>query len=157
MRHLFMLFLFLTLFGQAEELRVVAENFDADEQKGISTFTGNVKIEKGSDELNASKVVIYVDKARKPTKYIAEGDVSFYIRTENNDTYRGRSQKAVFVPAEKIYRFYTDVHLKQINRHKEINGDEVVLDALKGRAVAKGAEKKPVIMTFQLEDKNQTK
>lgn len=157
MRYLFIPAMLLSLCWAAEELRVVAENFDADEQKGISTFTGNVKIEKGNDELNASKVVIHVDKNRKPSKYIAEGNVSFYIRTENNDTYKGRAQKAVFVPAEKLYRFYTDVHLRQINRHKEINGDEVVLDALKGRAIAKGAEKKPVIMTFQLEDKNETK
>lgn len=157
MRYLFTLVLLLTLCEGAEELRIVAENFDADEQKGISVFTGNVKIEKGGDELNASRVVIYVDKNRKPSKYIAEGNVSFCIQTENNDTYNGSSQKVVFIPSEKLYKFYTDVHLRQINQHKEINGDEVFLDVLRGRAIAKGAEKKPVIMTFQLDDKNETK
>jgi len=45
--------------GFANKLKVVADNFHGNNIKGISTFSGNVKITKGDDELNASNVVIY--------------------------------------------------------------------------------------------------
>ena len=78
--------LFLVTFGlfalHAQELKIISDNFKGDQSKGVSVFTGNVKVTKGTDELNASKVTIYTDAARKPIKYVAEGDVSFYIVTE---------------------------------------------------------------------------
>ena len=58
----------------AEELKVFSENFRADQPKGVSVFTGKVVVTKGLDELNASKVTIYTDSNRKPTKMVAEGD-----------------------------------------------------------------------------------
>ena len=149
--------LLLAVLATGEELKIIAESFDADESKGISHFTGNVQIKKGSDELNASNVTIYTDEKRRPSKYVAQGDVSFVIHMENNDTYVGQAQKAVFLPQEKEYRFYTDVHLKQLNELKQIDGDEVIVSTLKGRAVAKGGAKKPVIMTFQLDDEEEVK
>ncbi|HFU74588.1 MAG TPA: lipopolysaccharide transport periplasmic protein LptA, partial [Helicobacteraceae bacterium] len=131
-----------TLLLQAEQLKITAEHFQGDEQKGISVFTGNVKIKKGRDELNASKVSIYIDTNRKPSKYVAQGDVSFFIKTDSNATYRGRSQKAVFLPQKKEYQFYKDVHLLQINEHKQIDGDEVVVNTELGQARAIGAKRK---------------
>ena len=94
---------------------------------------------------------------RRPTKLIALGDVTFFIRTDTNDTYKGQSKKLVFLPQEKEYRFYTDVYLQQLNNEKVITGDEVIVNTLKGRASAKGAKKKPVIMIFELDEKNETK
>lgn len=149
--------LLLAIVASGEELKIIAESFEADESKGVSHFTGNVQIKKGNDELNASNVTIYTDEKRRPSKYVAQGDVSFVIHMENNDTYVGRAQKAIFLPQEKEYRFYTDVHLRQVNELKQIDGDEVIVSTLKGRAVAKGAKKKPVIMTFQLDDKKEAK
>jgi lipopolysaccharide export system protein LptA len=141
----------------AEQLKVIAEKFDGDEKKGISVFTGNVKIKKGLDELNATKVTVYTNAQRKPEKMVAEGDVSFFVVTETKDTYSGKSQKAVFLPIEKQYQFYTDVHLMQLNEKKEITGDEVIIDTIKGKAYAKGMQKKPVIMIFDVPDNNETK
>ena len=110
-----------------------------------------------NDEINASKIIIYTNAERKPTRIVAEGDVSFVIETETGDSYAGKSQKAIIKPLEKSYHFFTDVHLRQLNRFKEINGDEVYVNTLKGTAVAKGADKKPVIMVFDIADKNETK
>jgi len=140
----------------AEELKVVAKNFEADEQKGYTVFSGDVVVSKGSDEFNASKVTIYVDANRKPTKFIAQGSVSFRISTLTGDTYAGKAQEVRFFPQSKEYRFYTDVHIRQLNKHKEINGDEVVVELTEGRAFAKGAEEKPVIMIFNIDDVNQS-
>lgn len=140
----------------AEELKVTAKTFEADEQRGFTVFTGNVKIVKGSDEFNASKVTVYVDADRKPTKFVALGDVSFLVTTETKDIYGGTAQEVRFFPQKKAYHFYTDVHLEQLNKPKEINGDEVVVDLTEGKAYAKGGDTKPVMMIFNIEDVNQS-
>ena len=65
-----------------------ADNFQGDDKKGISTFTGNVKIKKGQDKLNANKVDIFfiTDKKtnnRTPLKYEATGKADFEIYSNN--------------------------------------------------------------------------
>jgi lipopolysaccharide export system protein LptA len=146
------IFLAATLFSQ--ELQVKAKLFNADQKAGISIFEGNVNIIRGNDELNASKVTIYTNSKQEPTKFIAEGDASFNIQTLEGAVYTGKAQKVVYLPQEKEYHFFKEVHLKQINEKKEIIGEEVVLKTIEGKAYAKGAEKEPVIMIFNMpEDK----
>ncbi|OHD97920.1 MAG: lipopolysaccharide transport periplasmic protein LptA [Sulfurimonas sp. RIFCSPHIGHO2_12_FULL_36_9] len=146
------IFLAATLFSQ--DLQVKAKLFNADQKAGISVFEGNVNIIRGSDELNASKVTIYTNSKQEPTKFIAEGDASFNIQTLEGAVYTGKAQKVVYLPQEKEYHFFKEVHLKQINEKKEIIGEEVVLKTIEGKAYAKGAEKEPVIMIFNMpEDK----
>lgn len=142
-----------TLFSQ--ELKVKAKTFNADQKAGISVFEGNVNIIKASDELNASKVTIYTDEKQNPTKFVAEGNASFHIVTQEGAIYNGKSQKAIYIPQTKEYYFYKNVHLRQLNDAKEIIGDEVVLKSIEGKAYAKGLEQEPVIMIFNVpEDKN---
>lgn len=141
----------------ADELKVTADSFDGDEKKGIAIFKGDVKIKKGVDELNASKVTIYTDAQHQPTKMVAEGDVSFWVKTDNNSTYRGNAQKAVYLPKIKEYQFYKNVHLRQINDKKQIDGDKVILNTISNKATAQGAKKEPVIMIFNIKDKNESK
>jgi len=157
MKHLFLLTLFIFSSLQAEQLKVIANSFNGDEKTGITIFQGDVKIQKGSDELNASTVTIYTDAKRKPTKYIATGNVSFYIKTENKSIYKGKAGKAIFIPSKSEYHFYKDVHIEQLDEKKEINGEEVVINTVKGKARAKGGDNKPVVMTFEIEDKEDKK
>lgn len=138
---------------EAEALKVVADNFEADEKSGVSIFSGHVSISKGRDEMNASRVTIHIDAERHPTEYTAEGDVHFFITAEANATYRGKAQKAVFKPDEQEYRFYGDVELMQLDQKKKIVGNEVLVNIKKGTAVAQGKTDKPVIMIFELEEK----
>jgi lipopolysaccharide export system protein LptA len=150
------LFAFISVTTNAEELKVVSDNFKADQQKGVSVFTGNVKVTKGSDELNASKVTIFTDKERKPYKYLAEGDVSFFIVTEQNEKYRGKSQTAVYMPNESEYQFYTKVDLLRLDDYRRVKGDKVVVNTQHGNAAAESTKDEPVIMIFNLQDKNTT-
>lgn len=152
MRVLYFLTFFLLLSLHAAQLKVVAESFEGNEKNGITVFRGDVQITKGSDELNASVVTIHTDAKRQPTKYVAEGKVTFFIKTENHAQYRGRAEKAVFIPAKKEYRFFTNVRIEQIDQKKEITGEEVVVNTVEGKAHAKGGDTKPVIMTFEIEE-----
>lgn len=136
-----------------DELKVISDNFKGDQQKGVSVFTGNVKITKGSDELNASKVTIYTDKDKKPFKYLAEGDVSFYIVTETNEKYRGKSQSAIYLPEMSEYQFYQKVDLIRLDDYRRVKGDKVVVNTIQGNASAESANNEPVVMTFTLQDK----
>ena len=152
MKHLAFLTLFLTSLLIAEDLKVKANSFKADENTGVSTFSGDVNIIKKNDELNASKVTIYVDKENQPTKFVALGNVSFSIETKQGSIYKGKAEKVIYLPNEKEYRFFKNVHLIQIGEKKEIIGDEVVLKTTEGKAYAKGVESEPVIMIFSIPD-----
>jgi lipopolysaccharide export system protein LptA len=144
--------LLLTL-AWGEELRVISDNFKGDQQKGISVFSGNVKMTKGFDELNASKVTIYTDVNKKPIKYLAEGDVSFYIVTEMQERYKGKSQIAIYFPNENEYHFYKKVDLIRLDDFRRVKGDKVVVNTVFGQASAESANNEPVVMTFTLQDK----
>ena len=141
----------------AEELTIKADYFESDQKRGVSTFRGNVHIQKSFDEINASKVTIYTDKKRNPVKFVAEGDVSFKIEDEHKKQYVGRAQKVVYTPQKEEYRFYTDVYLHELGDTKEIQGDEVVFDATSGKAHAKGVKNNPVIMIFDIQEKKEKK
>lgn len=158
MKFFLLLSVFLSVSIVAEELQVKSESFFADEKKGISIFTGNVNIIKSNDELNASKVTIFVDKDNQPIKFIAEGNASFKILTEDNIRYKGKAQKVVYYPNKKEYQFFTNVHLIQVDEKKEIIGKEVILNTITGKAHAKSSKNEPVIMIFNIkEDKKEKK
>lgn len=155
---LFLYFLIFStsIFG-AEELKVISEHFKGDQLKGISIFTGNVKVTKGHDELNATKVTIYTDKDRKPVKYVAEGDVSFYIVTELKEYYKGKSQTAIYLPNENEYQFYKHVDLIRLDDYRRVKGDKVIVNTLQGNASAESSNNDPVIMIFTLQNKKDDK
>lgn len=152
MKYLSLMIFFSLVSLQAEQLKVVSKSFSGDEKKGITIFQGDVKITKGSDSLDADSVMIYTNLNRKPTKYIAKGNVSFYIETENKSIYKGTAGKAIFVPANKEYHFYNNVHIEQVDEKKEINGEEVIISTVEGKARAQGGDARPVIMTFEIEE-----
>lgn len=150
MKHIILLTLVLTSLLLSEELKIKANSFNADENSGISVFNGDVNILKEHDELNASKVTVYVDKEKQPTKFIAIGNVSFVLETKQGERYKGKAQKVIYLPIKKEYRFYKNVHLIQEGEKKEIIGEEVVLKTIEGKAYAKGVKSEPVIMIFNI-------
>jgi len=149
---MFFLMILLVSSISAEELKIKSNSFTTDQNTGISVFTGNVHIQKKNDIINAAKVTIYIDKKRKPTKFIALGDVSFRISTKEGSIYKGVAGKVIYYPKKKEYYFYNNVHLQQLNDKKEILGDEVVLKTTDGKAYAKGRKKEPVIMIFDIDE-----
>ncbi len=137
---------------QSEELKISADLFESDENKGVTLFKGHVVILKGQDELRADSVEIFTNKQRKPTKFIADGNVTFTIHANNAEAYTGRAKKAVFLPAAKEYHFYNNVFLTQLDSDNTIKGDTIIVNLTKGTATAQGDSDKPVTMTFQIND-----
>ncbi len=151
LRTLVLMLLFLTSL-LSEELKISADLFESDENKGVTLFKGHVVIFKGKDELRADSVEIFTDTKRKPTKFIAKGKVTFTIHANNTEAYKGRANKAVFLPLIKEYHFYNDVFLTQLGSDNTIKGDTIIVNLTKGTATAQGDSDKPVTMTFQIDD-----
>lgn len=147
--------LLLSTLLSAAELKITSDLFEADETTGKSIFSGNVMVIKERDELNASSVTIFTDEKNQPIKFVAKGGVSFYIETKKHLKYSGVAKRVIYLPPKQEYRFYEGVHLKQLDEKKEIHGDEVVLKMVDGQAYAKGVEKEPVIMIFNIADEQE--
>ncbi len=152
MKYIILFTLLLTSLLNAEDLKIKANSFKADENTGISVFSGDVGIVKKNDELNASEVTIYVNKEKQPIKFVALGNVSFTIETKQGAIYNGVAGKVIYLPNKKEYHFFKNVHLKQTDEKKEIIGEEVVLKTTEGKAYAKGVKSDPVIMIFNIPD-----
>lgn len=151
------IFFFLSFFLSAGQLQIVADRFDRDQLKGISSFTGHVKIKKDRDELNATKVLVYTDESNHPIRYEASGNVSFSITSEENTTYQGEAQKMLFFPHKKEYQFFTDVFLKETKSLRTLSGDKIIINSTTGNAKIVGKKKEPVRVTFEIDEKNTTK
>ena len=148
------------LFAETETLIIDADNFQGDDKKGISTFTGNVKIKKGQDKLNANKVDVYfvLDKKtnkRTPIKYEATGKADFEIYSSNKH-YVGNGDKVIYVPETEDYTIVGNGYLEEKVENRKVYGDEIYVNQLSGEAKVKGNENKPVRFIINV-DKGQNK
>ena len=102
MKHIIIITIFLAFNLFSGELKIKAKTFNADQKSGISIFEGDVNIIKGTDELNASKVTVYTDSNQEPIKFVAEGSASFTIQTLEGSLYKGKAEKVIYMPKEKV-------------------------------------------------------
>ena len=142
------------LFAQSETLIIDAQDFQADDKKGISIFTGNVKIKMGDDKLNADRVDVYFttdkNKAKVPLKYEATGKADFEIVTEAKH-YIGNGDKIIYSPAKQEYTILGNGFLQEKNDDRKIYGDTIFVNQLNGEARVKGSENKPVRFIINIE------
>lgn len=148
MKYLASLILSSTLLFSAEQLIIDAKNFEANDSKGISTFSGNVKIKMGKDRLNAQKVDIYFKSSKNsntktPSKYEATGNVEFEIVTATKH-YVGKGDKIIYSPAKEEYTVVGNGFLQEKNDNRKIYGNEIYVNQKTGEAKVSGSDNKPV-------------
>lgn len=136
----------------AENVEITADHFEASQAKKITEFIGNVHMKKGSDELNASKVVVYFDEKRKPVRYEALGESSFLIHMQNGSYYRGKADRLVYWPNRELYELFGNVVLKDPKLERTIIGEKVLVEKRTGRANVEGDDGKPVKFIFKVEE-----
>ena len=143
------------LLAQTQQLVIDAQNFEANDLKGISTFTGNVKIQMGKDKLNAQKVDIYFvskkgSSGKVPSKYIATGKVDFEIITDVKH-YVGKGNKIIYSPLKQEYTVLGNGFLQEKNDDKKIYGEKIYVNQLTGEAKVSGSDNKPVRFIINIE------
>jgi len=136
------------LFAQTETLIIDAQDFQADDKKGISIFTGDVKIKMGQDKLNAQRVDVYftTDKQTNkkiPLKYEATGRADFEIYTKDKH-YLGNGDKIIYSPQKEEYTIIGNGFLQEQTEDRKVYGDTIYVNQISGEAKVKGSENKPV-------------
>ncbi|MGA1931279.1 lipopolysaccharide transport periplasmic protein LptA [Arcobacter sp. YIC-464] len=149
------------LFGQTQKLVIDAQKFEASDSKGISTFTGDVKIQMGKDRLEANKVEIYFESkkgtnTKTPSKYIATGNVNFELVTSKKH-YLGKGNKIIYSPSKQEYTVLGNGFLQEKNDDRKIYGDKIYVNQLSGEAKVSGTEDKPVRFIINIEQGGENK
>ncbi|MEZ4694582.1 MAG: lipopolysaccharide transport periplasmic protein LptA [Aliarcobacter sp.] len=135
------------LFAQSETLVIDAQDFQADDKKGVSIFTGNVKIKMGQDKLNANRVDVFFttnkENKKVPLRYEAIGNADFEIVTEDKH-YIGNGDKIIYSPQKEEYTIIGNGFLQEKNDDRKVYGDTIFVNQITGEAKVKGNENKPV-------------
>ncbi|NWF66249.1 MAG: lipopolysaccharide transport periplasmic protein LptA [Campylobacterales bacterium] len=148
---LFFCLSFFMLYAQSVE--ITANNFEADDKKKESKFSGNVEINRTNSYIKTSTLKIFFNDKKKPIKYEAIGDCKFEIETNDKKKYKGVSDKLIYLPFEKRYEFLGNSYLEEVQDGKKLFATEIILDEISGNAIVKGDDKKPLKFIFNLEEK----
>ena len=146
------IFLFLSFNLYADQVDIKAERFYADDISKTAYFEGDARIKQGSNEFNASKIVVYFNKKKKATKYEAIGSVNFDI-IEKEIHYQGEAESITYLPNESKYYFFGGVVLRDLTNNRKIVAQSISMDLKTGLADIKGAKKQPVHFRFEIEDR----
>lgn len=149
------------LFANNEKLIIDAKNFETNDSKGLTIFTGNVKLTKLKDKLNADRLEIYMvpnskGKNKEPLKYIAIGNADLEIHT-NGKIYIGKGDKIIYNPIKQEYTVIGNGYLKETVEEKELFGEKIFIDELSGNAKVSGSEDKPVRFILNIENEGKNK
>lgn len=156
MRYLIATLLLSTLlFAQNDILEIDSIDFQGDDKKGISIFTGNVKVRMNQDRLNANKVEVYFETDKKtnnktPLRYEATGDADFEIVTVDK-YYVGKGDKIIYTPKKEEYNIIGNGFVYEKNTDRKVYGDNIFINQISGEAKVKGSENKPVKFIINIE------
>lgn len=144
------------MFAQTQKLIIDANNFETNDKKGLSIFTGNVKLKMIKDKLTADRLEIYVKsqtkgKSKKPIKYVATGNATFDIFS-NGKHYQGSGNKVIYNPAKKEYSVLGNGYLKEVTEDRELFGEKIFINQETGSAKVVGSSKKPVRFILNIEN-----
>ncbi|WP_258864997.1 lipopolysaccharide transport periplasmic protein LptA [Helicobacter sp. MIT 14-3879] len=128
---------------------IVAQHFKS--IGNTTTVTGNVRIKKGRDTLDADTVIIYTNKERKPTSYEASGNVHFTLITTDKRELRGKSKRLTYNVVKDEYRLYDDAIVQEVGKPNTLKGDEIVLAGDGSYANVAGKKNTPARIIFSLE------
>ena len=145
----------------ANQLIIDANKFEAYDEKGVSIFSGNVKLKRINDTLQADRLEVFITKAnkgkqREPEKYIAVGNVSFKVVT-NGKEYEGKGDKVVYEPKKMQYVITGNGYLKEKLEDKTLYGEKIYINQETGEAKVSGSENQPVRFIINLDDNTSEK
>ncbi|MDU7693541.1 MAG: lipopolysaccharide transport periplasmic protein LptA [Helicobacter sp.] len=135
----------------AQTLEVKADKFEANDKTGQSTLIGNVKIKRESDELDAQKVVIFTDKARKIVSFYASGGVNFTIKTNDGRLILGKSLELSYDAKTSTYKLIKNASARERGSQNSIKGDEIILNQKSGKINVSGSKNAPAQFIFKLD------
>lgn len=156
MKYFLILFMLLTTsFADSNKLIIDATNFETNDSKGITVFSGKVKLQKDKDKLNSEKLEIFMKaknkrKTTEAIKYVATGNVNFEIHSKGK-IYKGKGNKLIYLPKTQEYTILGNGYVKEQTEQRELFGESIFINQSTGNAKVKGSEKKPVRFIINVE------
>lgn len=138
--------------ASAENLDIQAQKVFADEKKGVTIATGKVKMVKGEDKLNADEVRIYVNKARKPLKFEAIGNVDFLLLTQDGRRLKGKSDTLIYLVDANEYQLIGRAQVQEIGKPNFLRGEKITLNNDNNFANVESSSNAPVRVIIDLND-----
>lgn len=144
--------------ANTERLIIDAKNFETDDSKGVSIFTGDVKLKMVKDKLNANKLEVFMKpksqgKNLEPLKYIATGNVSFTIFS-NGKHYKGKGNKVIYDPKKLEYIVLGKGFLNEVTEDRKLYGEKIYINQETGNAKVSGTDNKPVRFILNIDSGN---
>lgn len=146
------LYLLLCVGALAQELDIQAQKVFADEKKGVTIATGKVKMLKGEDKLNADEVRVYVNKARKPLKFEAIGNVDFLLLTQDGRRLKGKSDTLIYLVDANEYQLIGRAQVQEIGKPNFLRGEKITLNNDNNFANVESSSNAPVRVIIDLND-----
>lgn len=159
MKYFITLFLiFIVLNAQEVDVDIQATSFQADKQKNLIVFTGNVSMVKGEDTLVCQELTVHtkVDPDTNATiakQYIAIGKVSFTIKRPDT-LLIGNGDKVNYDIDKQLYIITGNAYLEDKNGSKTLRGEKIYINETTGNTRIDGEKNKPVKFKFKMKSKD---
>jgi len=146
--------------AQETYLNIDASFFEADEEKQIMVFQGDVKMSKQKDLLLCDKLVINTTHTKEnpkkqiPKDYNATGNVQFTIYTEKN-ILKGKGDTVLYYPNESKYIIIGNGSLEDTKEGKKISANKIYIDEKTGHTKIDSDGNEPVKFRIKIEDKKE--
>lgn len=134
-----------------EVLEITAKHISSNQSKGEVVFTGDVLIQRETDNLYADKVILKTGKDRKPSRYTATGNVRFGVKTNDGRKINGNAKEIIYDAKKDEYRLLGNAKVEEEGKQNAIRGEEIILNRKDGSANVAGDRKKPAKIIFTLD------
>ena len=155
------LFFMVSLIAQDGFLNIDAQHFEANKQKNILFFKGNVKMIKNQDKLECQSLIINTIPSKTdpnkqiPKDYNATGSVKFTIHTDTS-ILKGEGDNVYYNPQKQLYIIKGNGKLEDTKNGKKIIADVINVNEKTGYTKLDGATNKPIQFSLKLNDTNST-
>jgi lipopolysaccharide export system protein LptA len=143
-------------------MNIEADRVDIDDEKGISTFRGNVIMTRGSVIIKGDEVKVYRDKAKELDKVHSTGNPAHFQQRPE-----GKPDDVIAEGRELFYDAVKEILIirrqgKVIQGGDTFHGEHIVYDSKRDKVEARGSKngngkKGRVQMTLQPSKKDKTK
>lgn len=156
--------LFFTLPLQAltgdsdQPMNIEADRVDIDDEKGISTFLGNVIITRGTIRITGDKIIVYRDKDKNLDKVHSVGKPAHYQQRPDNkaDDVIAEGKEIFYDAAKEILILRKQARI--IQGGDIFTGDHITYDSRRDKVIARRSKatggKGRVHITIQPKKKN---
>jgi len=132
-------------------LHITSKKFFYNSNELKSVFVGDVNATKGEDNIIADKMIIYLNKHKKPIKYIAEGNVKFFLILDNNESLRGKCSKLIYNFLNENIILEGNVFVRKIETNESVSGDKIKINR-KTKDIEVIGNKKPVNIILKVDE-----